>query len=292
MQGRCRRLWHQSLLLPIVLGLCKVERVSCSLVIEVDIACLAHDCSVGIDRIECVLSIIGRSGRPNRNRLHRRVQEVWICCSLQLLQLLDVPSVVPGAFGVPRSRGRDASLFRGGGWHVEVAGVGRHGVAQVAHVNANLTRRLILRQLLVIIDIAIRLQCLVLSLVGIGSEASALGTDPLMPRVYAADWQALGEHVEVTVALKASLLVPLSAAETCLGGPWPPVAASLRLYCLSLLQGHSPSGQNFLLLLLVHRSRRCVSVTFNCIQILDSPGRVIFGRGSGLAGVADARLVR
>ena len=278
MQGRCRRLWHQSLLLPIVLSLREVERVSSGHVIEVDIACLAHDCSVGIDRIECVLSIIRRCGRPNRNRLHRRVQEVWICCSLQLLQLLDVPSVVPGALGVPRSRGRDASLFRGGGWHVEVAGVGRHGVAQVAHVNANLTRRLILRQLQVIIDIAIWLQCLVLSLVGIGSEASALGTDPLMPRVYAADWQALGEHVEVIVSLKASLLVPLSAAETCLGGPWPSaVTASLRLNCLSLVQGHGPSGQNFLLLLGTHRSRHCVSVTLNCIQILDGSGRVIFG---------------
>ena len=55
-------------------------------------------------------------------------------------------------------------------------------------MNANLTRRLILRQLLVMIDIAIWLQCLVLSLVGVGSEASALGTDPLMPRVYTADW--------------------------------------------------------------------------------------------------------
>ena len=103
MQGRCRRLWHQSLLLPIVLSLCEIERISSSHVIEIDVACLAHNCSVGIDCIECVLSIVRRSGRPNRNCLHRRVQEVWICCSLQLLQLLDVPSVVPGALGVPRS---------------------------------------------------------------------------------------------------------------------------------------------------------------------------------------------
>ena len=72
------------------------------------------------------------------------MKKVWISSSLQLLELLDVPSVVPSALGVPRSRRRDASLFGGGSWHVEVAGVGGHGVAQVAHVHANLTRRLIL----------------------------------------------------------------------------------------------------------------------------------------------------